>query len=85
MPELADDERWRCLCRPCALGTSRNPFELDELRRRPQRAAGGGAREAVDDDVDASEEVDVLDMVGTMMVWGYVESLLGVAKGILSF
>lgn len=39
----------------------------------------------MDDDVDASEEVDVLDMVGTMMVWGYVESLLGVAKGILSF
>lgn len=80
--ELADDERclfFNLTC-GCGLGTSKNPFELEELRSRLE----DGASEADDDEVeDASEDVDVLDMVGTMMVvgYGYVESLWLVRGG----
>lgn len=90
VPELADDERCRGLGRICALGTSRKPFELDELRfLRPASMmaasrAVGGASDAEEDEDDSSDEVEALEMVGTMMVVGYAESLC-CAKGVLSF
>jgi hypothetical protein len=73
-PDDADDERCRLGLRwRCGRGTSRRPFDRDELRLRLPIVMGmsrvlGGTEDADDEERDvgdvSDEDVDVLDMVG---------------------